>query len=765
MATRAADLVRLQPGQLTALTGRGKSTLLLVGVLAFALAVGATTAANTLFAIGLVGAAAVIVVVAWNANALPILLVFTMFIESLSLGPGLRVGRVAGVMALAVVAYTLLVRGRAGLRINPLLVLTGAYGFWMLLSVYWASDSHLVYKNYISFILALAYMLTFAVLVRTRAQIASIFATLAVGSLIFGFVSFVTYASSSGTSRAAGLQGDPNYFAVYQVIALPAVLALSAYERRPARRFLYFVVVGVIVLSVVSSLSRTGLIALSAAMLATIVLPWRIFFQRAGQKGNYVFALVLATGAAVVLGSASFVSRAQSILNPNSTVLGGAKGSGRLDLWAAALHGWHEHPVLGLGLGGFETNALDLLQTTPGVNTTASYVSADRVVHNAYIENLAELGPIGLVLFVSIIFVTAFYLVSSSRRGRLAGDRSIERFSLAMLVSLLGYSLSAIFLSNQLGKALWILVGMALALDVMSRRTAAAAPALVEARAGPAYDQAVAAPPDEEQERREARQMQAVASAEQRLDRRRAALAEREREFAARIRAFEQLERDRGEIAERIARGTAEVARRRRTLAAEELESRQRIEVAEAGIAEAEGRLELLEARAREVTTASAEHERISVEFVARERELVIRAEALAGRESELVELSRQFEVRGEALAARELELTELHTELNRGLAGRDAEIGELKGELEAMGHALAGRGTEISDLRREFEAMAQALAERDSVLNELRQEIGATTSPPEPVPEPPPPAPEPAPEPELAPPPPPPPAPGPPPP
>jgi hypothetical protein len=33
-----------------------------------------------------------------------------------------------------------------------------------------------------------------------------------------------------------------------------------------------------------------------------------------------------------------------------------------------------------------------------------------------------------------------------------------------------GYSISAVFLSNQLAKALWILTGIALAFDVMSRR-------------------------------------------------------------------------------------------------------------------------------------------------------------------------------------------------------------------------------------------------------------------------------------------------------
>jgi hypothetical protein len=69
-----------------------------------------------------------------------------------------------------------------------------------------------------------------------------------------------------------------------------------------------------------------------------------------------------------------------------------------------------------------------------------------------------------------VVVLTGWYFVASFRRARSQGEMLLERISLALLVSLLGFVLSAIFLSNELSRALWILVGLALALDVMTRR-------------------------------------------------------------------------------------------------------------------------------------------------------------------------------------------------------------------------------------------------------------------------------------------------------
>src|SRR5207249_5247629 len=120
-------------------------------------------------------------------------------------------------------------------------------------------------------------------------------------------------------------------------------------------------------------------------------------------KLAYLIALTVAVAAALAVGSTTLVARAQTIIHP-----GMDRGSGRTDLWNSAWHGYTQHPWLGLGAGNFRARSLGLLMTTPGVNIRASYVAPGREVHNAYLETLTELGPVGFVLFLSVLGLTAW---------------------------------------------------------------------------------------------------------------------------------------------------------------------------------------------------------------------------------------------------------------------------------------------------------------------------------------------------------------------
>ena len=128
MATRAATLGRARPalGDLP----------LLVSLIAIALGVGALATVDVFFAIAVVLGAGLVLLVSSNVAALPLFLVCTMFVESVALGPGLRIGRIAGGLALIFLAYHLLARGAGGLPPNALLIAAGPLRFWMLLSVF-----------------------------------------------------------------------------------------------------------------------------------------------------------------------------------------------------------------------------------------------------------------------------------------------------------------------------------------------------------------------------------------------------------------------------------------------------------------------------------------------------------------------------------------------------------------------------------------------------------------------------------------------------
>jgi O-antigen ligase len=440
---------------------RGLGLLTAIG--AGALAVGALIPVSPTLAATVVFAVCVLVLIAAKIDTLPVLLVFVLFAEGVSLG-GLHIGRPAGVLALAALAYYLLARRRLELPVSSLLVVSLALGVWILLSVYWASSGSMVFTTFFRWALSVAFALVFAVLVRSERRLKTVLVTLVVAAVVFGAVAIVEYLATGGAAAGVdaygvGLQGDHNMFAAYECLALAPALVLARGERVAHMRLAYYAAVVFIVVSIGVSFSRGGLLALAVVVLATLVLPWRAFFRRRGQKLVYLLLLVFGGWIVATLGSTQYLHRIQTIFS------GQGRGSGRTDLWAAAWHGYSHHPWLGLGSGGFEAHSLSLLQSTPGVNLSASYIGPDRPVHNAYLEMLTDLGPIGLALFLALVGLTFWFLLRAAKRYRAAGEITSQYMALALIVSLLGIGLSAFFLSIEYGKAIWIVTGLALALD------------------------------------------------------------------------------------------------------------------------------------------------------------------------------------------------------------------------------------------------------------------------------------------------------------
>lgn len=437
--------------------------LLLVSAAAGALTVRSAPAAAAL----VLGLAAGLIVFT-DFRALPLFLVSTIFIESVSFGEGLTIGRLAGGLALAVVVVHLLARNTPALRADSILIAGGALFAWALASAYWADDPSYVFRTMASFGVSAGYILACVVLIRTRAHMRLMFATFVAGAGVFGLISIASYVASGRSAGGEGLQGDQNFFALYQVVALPLALSLAAMEDRPTRRTLLYAVVGVIVVSVVASLSRGGLVALGVVILATLVAPARLLFGSAARKISYALMLATTGAVALLVGAAPFLERFRSIFDVSDPR--GDRASGRIDLWHAAWRGFAEDPFLGLGAGNFQARALDLLQTTPGVDLRRNYVEAGRVVHNAYLEVLTELGVIGFALFVTVLGLTFWRLVTTSRRAAATGDLFAERSAIALLLALLAIAVGAVSLSLEYGRLLWLVIGLSLALDLLSRQ-------------------------------------------------------------------------------------------------------------------------------------------------------------------------------------------------------------------------------------------------------------------------------------------------------
>jgi hypothetical protein len=105
-------------------------------------------------------------------------------------------------------------------------------------------------------------------------------------------------------------------------------------------------------------------------------------------------------------------------------------GNGRYQFWSVALDGFQEKPVLGLGVGGYESYW----------NQHASIPRSIRDAHSLFLETLAELGIVGLLLLLAafaVALATAIVRLRSfagdaERRAQLAAAIGVL---LAVLIS------------------------------------------------------------------------------------------------------------------------------------------------------------------------------------------------------------------------------------------------------------------------------------------------------------------------------------------
>jgi O-antigen ligase len=469
MSARALQLGRAQPAPRFSVP---------VGVLA-AVVLGAVAAWQPVVALALLAVLALGSAIALRSAGMLMVMVASVFVEAVQIA-GTDVSRLVAPVALVALVVALL-SGKAAVRPGSPLLWAFAYSVWALASGLWSVNVGATVSQLISLAIALVYMLSFAAWLSDALELKWILGWLAIASLAVGLYAIETFVSAGSTglqTRSAGGAGDPNFFAAYQIFAIPLILVLAGeVERRWLRSGLYLLVL-VVIGSVLTTLSRGGLIALGAITVLTLGLPARALFRSQRQKRRVLLGVLVALGVGFLAVAGTFAPRLNSFFSEGG-------GSGRLILWEGAITAIKEHPLGGLGYGGYQSASDDLVYRTPGVSLEAyDLPPKGQVAHSAYLGTAAELGIPGLLLFLGLIVSTGASLRRVARSARRVRADFVGRVATALLVSLVGWVLASIFLSSETSRPLWIIIGIALALPKLVERAAARAAAR-PARASP----------------------------------------------------------------------------------------------------------------------------------------------------------------------------------------------------------------------------------------------------------------------------------------
>jgi O-antigen ligase len=333
---------------------------------------------------------------------------------------------------------------------------------WMVMSITWAEDPGAAREDVMRYALNVSLLPIVYSAVRRREHVVAVLGVYVAGAVLSAVYAIAVGGADPGAEeRISGLAGTATELASLLVTALfLAGGLLLALRNAPALRALCLGAVGICLLGIFLTLSRAGLVALAAALVASVFIG--------GRRRVAVGLLVLVVGLATV-GYFSFAASEQA--RERVTTLG--SGTGRTDLWTVAWRMIEDDPTRGVGVGNFRTASIHFLLEPGTILRDDFIVDRPQVAHNSYLQVLSELGVPGLVLFGGLIAAGLLAAWRAVGEFRQRGDPFMETCARAVVLALIALLVADFFASDQLNKELWLLLGLGPALLGVARRETA----------------------------------------------------------------------------------------------------------------------------------------------------------------------------------------------------------------------------------------------------------------------------------------------------
>jgi O-antigen ligase len=441
-------------------TGPTSRLWVTAGVLCLSLVLGLIAGINPklgLFAgVGLVFAAATIA----NVTLGLVLFTFISFIAALSAGSGANLTKLAGLLLFGSWYLSRLVRSQRrdlSLPRTPTIFVVACVAFiaWSALSALWAYDSGTALANTERFALLVVLIPVVLAAVRTREQLLWVLAAYVAGATVSALYGFA-FPNASVPGRLTGSIGDPNEQAAVLVAAIPLALALvrSLRGQRGLQSLCWLAVV-ICVAGVLQTLSRGGLVAFAVMMLAAVI--W-------GGRWRRVAVVMVVVAAVGVVGYFAFAASSTATSRVSSS-----NSDGRSDIWAIGLRMFRANPVLGVGSGNFQVAERFFLHEPGLISRADLIIITPQPAQNLYLSFLSELGIPGFLVFVTIL-LSAF---ACAWRSALIFKRrdmpDMELVGRCLLLSLVAFMTSNVFLTDDYSKQLWLIIGLCPAVYALAR--------------------------------------------------------------------------------------------------------------------------------------------------------------------------------------------------------------------------------------------------------------------------------------------------------
>ena len=299
----------------------------------------------------------------------------------------------------------------------------------------------------------IALLMTAMVDSERRARWLLIGTTLAIGFLAFrsNFGILITL----GQSRIYGPGGafeDNNDYALLLNVAAPIAFFVARAEKDLRLKIVCYVLAAMMMMTVPFTLSRGGFLGLCAVMLGLAL------------KSRHK---LIAVAAVMLAGAISFSLLPERVLERVGTIRTAREtdqsAQMRLEAWRVSWLILNDHPVFGIG----PRNMLEVYDFYLGSGSDAG---GGRVAHNSFLQMAVDGGLPALFFFLGLIALSLWRLrVTRNILKTRAPDSLLIAYCHGMEIALLGYFVSANFLSRHDLELIYQVFALAASVRLMAR--------------------------------------------------------------------------------------------------------------------------------------------------------------------------------------------------------------------------------------------------------------------------------------------------------
>jgi len=326
--------------------------------------------------------------------------------------------------------------------------------------------------------------------IKSKHQINRLLTTLLIISSLLGIygifqyngIDFSFWKANVGRNQVFGLFGNVNYFAEYMIVPLPLAISLFFATRNRTHKILLFAGILSMGGSLILTFTRGSYLAIGISSTFMFFLYLASRGKGFIKEHKKIFIIILAF---IIL--VTFLFAIPNPLNKPGTVISKIKGrisisqftkgtslKRRIAIWKFTGMIIKDHPILGSGLDTFKYNSLNYQSKffDQGENRRLyPYGIADKV-HNEYLQLGAELGVLGLGIFLWLIITYFNYGIKLLKRLK-------NKYKQGIIIGLMG-GVVAVLIDGIFGFPLhlpatlvlfWLFIGLIVSIKHSEQKT------------------------------------------------------------------------------------------------------------------------------------------------------------------------------------------------------------------------------------------------------------------------------------------------------